>query len=152
MASSNFFHLQTGADSWLKALFLLLALLATTGILVANTAWLIKLTGLLLLFLYFVFTWWQMLRQESTRQLRIFSNATVSLIDNVGEECPGILESNSWTTRWVSVVPVGRFDRWRTQRILVCASRNKASEYRQLIRVLRLGSGSRSRTGLLGPG
>ena len=150
MASDNFITLKTGVDSWFKALFILLALLSMIGILLANTAWFIKISGLLALGLFLGFTRWQLHHQESFYQLEIFGNGTVSLFGDDGEEFPGILDCGSWTTRWVSIVPVGRFDRWRTQGIIVCASRNRDSEYRQLLKILRLGAGTRERTGIIG--
>jgi hypothetical protein len=139
MGPDKFIELQAGVDSWFKILYFLVALLAALAILTANTTWSIKLTALGALFLFFCFSSWQMYHQKSIRQLRIYSNGSVTLISRTSQEFPGILESDNWTTRWVSIVPVGRFDRWRTQRLLVCASRNNASDYRQLIKRLRLG-------------
>ncbi len=150
MASDNFIRLKTGVDGWFKALFILLALLSMIGILLANTAWFIKISGLLALALFLGFTRWQLHHQESFCQLEIFGNGTVSLFSNDGQELPGILDCGSWTTRWISIVPVGRFDRWRTQGIIVCASRNKGPEYRQLIKILRLGAGTHERPGIIG--
>jgi hypothetical protein len=138
MGSDKFIELQAGIDSWFKILYFCVALLATLAILTANTAWPIKLTALGALFLFLCISGWQMHHQKIIRQLRIHSNGTVTLTSSSGQEFPGILESNNWTTRWVSIVPVGRFDRWGTQRLLVCASRNSTFDYRQLIKRLRL--------------
>ena len=151
MGSDKFIELKAGVDTWFKLLYYLVVLLAALAILTANTGWFIKLTVLGALFLYYCFSNWQIRQQKSIRQLRIYSNCTVTLIDRTGQEFPGILESGNWTTRWISVVPVGRFDRWGTQRLLVCASRNHTSDYRQLIKKLRLGAGNPPRGGILGP-
>jgi hypothetical protein len=151
MGSDNFIELEAGAGTWFKILYFLVALLAVLAILTANTGWFIKLTVLGTLFLFYCFSNWQIRQQKSIRQLRIYSNCTVTLIGRTGQEFPGILERDNWTTRWISVVPVGRFDRWGTQRLLVCASRNHASDYRQLIKKLRLGTGKHPRDGILGP-
>ena len=152
MGSDKSIELETGVDSWLKILYFFVAMLAVVAILAANASWSVKITALGALFLFFCFSGWQMHHQKSIRQLLIYSNGTVTLISRTRQEFPGILESANWTTRWVSIVPVGRFDRWWTQRLLVCASRNNASDYRQLIKWLRLGVGNHARDGLLGPG
>jgi hypothetical protein len=150
MGTDKFIELKAGVDSRFITLYFLVALLALLAILTANTTWFIRLTALGALFLYFCFFGWQLYHQKFICQLRIYSNGTVTLTSRTGEEFPGILESNNWTTRWASIVPVGRFDRWRTQRLLVCASRNNASVYRQLLKRLRLGAGNHSRDGILG--
>lgn len=147
MGPDKFIELEAGVDAWFKILYFFVAVLAVLAIVSAPTAGLIKLTTLGTLFLFFCFSGWQMVHQKSIRQLRIYGNGTVTLISRTREEFPGILEGDSWTTRWISIVPVGRFDRWRTQRLLVCASRNHASDYRQMLKCLRLGE---VRGGILG--
>ncbi len=149
MVSDKFIELEAGVDSWFKTLYFFVASLAVLAILTANTAWPVKLTALGALFLFFCFFSRQMHQQRSIRQLRLYSNGTVTLISRTRQEFPGILESGNWTTRWVSIVPVGRFDCWETHRLVVCVSRNNASDYRQLIKRLRLGH---VRDGILGPG
>ena len=150
MGPDKYIELKAGVDSWFKTLYFFIGLLAVLAILIADTSWSIKLTALCALLLFFCFFRWQMRHQKSIRQLRIYSNGTVTLISRSKEEFPGILEKDNWTTRWVSVVPVGRFDRWGTQRVLVFVSRNNASDYRQMIKSLRLGAGNQSRDGILG--
>jgi hypothetical protein len=152
MRSDKFIEVEAGVDSWFKTAYFVVALLAVLAILTADTAWSIKLIALGTLFLFFCFFSWQMYHQNAVRQLRIYSNGTVTLISRTRQEFPGILENNNWTTRWISIVPVGRFDRWRTQRLLVCASRNNSSDYRQLLKRLRLGSVNHPRDGILGSG
>ena len=143
----KFIELEAGVDSWLKLLYVFVTLLAILAILTVNTAWAIKLAALGALFLFFCFSSWQMYHQKSIRQLRIYGNGAVTLISRTRQEFPGILARNNWTTRWVSIVPVGRFDRWGTQRLIVCAGRNNASDYRQLLIRLRLAG---IRDGILG--
>ena len=145
---NKFIELETGVDSWFKVLYIFVTLLAILAILTANTTWAIKLTALATLFFFFCFASWQMCHQKSIRQVRIYSNGTVTLISRTRQEFPGILEGDNWTTRRVSIVPVGRFDRWGTQRLIVCAGRNNASDYRQLLIRLRLAG---IRDGILGP-
>ena len=152
MGSDKFIELEAGVNTWFKILYFSAALLAVLGILTANTAWPTRFAALGPLFLLFRLFGWQMYHQKGIRHLRIYSNGTVTLISRTRQEFPGILENNNWTTRWVSIVPVGRFDRWGTQRLLVCASRNKASVYRQLLKRLRLGTGNHPRDGILGSG
>ena len=141
MGSDKFIELETGVDSWFKKFYFSVALLAVLAILIANTTWSIRLSVLVALLLFFCFFSWQMYLQKTIRHLRIYSNGTVTLISRTRQEFPGMLESNNWTTRWVSIVPVGRFDRW-----------NSASVYRQLLKRLRLGTGSHPRDGILGSG
>jgi hypothetical protein len=152
MRSDKFIELEAGVDSWFKTLYFVVALLTVLAILTAHTAWSIKLAALGALFLFFCFFSWQMHHHKAIRRLRIYSNGTVTLISRTSQEFPGVLESNNWTTRWISIVPVGRFDRWRTQCLLVCASRNNASVYRQMLKRLRLGAGNHPRDGILGSG
>ncbi len=146
MGLDKFIELNAGGDSWFKTLYSLVALLAVLAILIVHTPWSIKLTALGALFIFCSFSSWQIHQQKTIRQLRIYSNGAVSLISRTRQEFPGILEGDSWTTRWVSIVPVGRFDRWRTHRLLVCARANNASDYRQLIKRLRLDSGNYTNT------
>jgi len=141
MGLDKFIELNAGVDSWFKTLYSLVVLLAVLAILTVHTPWPIRLTVLGALLLFCCFSSWQIHRQKTIRQLRIYSNGAVTLISRTRQEFPGILESESWTTRWVSIVPVGRFDRWRTHRLLVCARANNVSDYRRLIKRLRLGSG-----------
>ncbi len=136
---AKWIELEAGVDSWLKTLYFLTALLTVLALLIAHTAWSIKLIALGALFLFLCLFSWQMVQQKCISRLRIYSNGTVTLISRTGQEFPGILKSDNWTTKRVSVVPVGRFDRWQTQRLLVCASRNNAFDYRQLSKWLRLG-------------
>ena len=150
MGPVKYIELHAGIDSWFKTLYFFVSFLAGLSILTANTSWFASLTALGALLLFFCICLWQLHHQKTIRQLRIYSNGSVTLISRTGQEFPGILEKNNWTTRWISVVPVGRFDRWRIQRLLVCASRNHASDYRQLIRSLRLGVGNQVRDGILG--
>ena len=145
MGSDKFIELNAGVDSWFKTLYSLVALLAVLAILTVHTPWSIKLTALGALFIFCCFSTWQIHRQKTISQLRIYSSGAVTLISRTRQEFPGILESDSWTTRWVSIVPVGRFDRWGTQRLLVCAGANNASDYRQLIKWLRLDAGNYTR-------
>jgi len=138
MGSDKFIELNAGVDSWFKTLYSLVAVLAVLAILTVHTPWSIKLTALGALFIFCCFSSWQIHRQKTISQLRIYSSGAVTLISRTRQEFPGILESDSWSTRWVSIVPVGRFDRWGTHRLLVCARANNASDYRQLIKRLRL--------------
>jgi len=140
MGSDNFIELNAGVDSWFITLYSLVALLAVLAILTVHTPWSVKFTALGALCLFCCFSSWRIHQQISIRQLRIYSSGAVTLISRTRQEIPGILESDSWTTRWVSIVPVGRFDRWKTHRVLVCARANNASDYRQLIKRLRLDS------------
>jgi hypothetical protein len=151
MGSDKFIELEAGVGTWYKLLYYLVVLLAVLAILTANTGWFIKLTVLGALFLFCCYLKWQIHQQKSIRRLRIYSDGAVTLIGSTRQEFPGILERDNWTARWISVVSVGRFDRWGTQRLLVCASRNHASDYRQLIKRLRLGTGNHPRDGILGP-
>ncbi len=152
MGPDKWVELEAGVDSWFKILYFGLASLAVLALLIAHAAWSVKLIILSVLLLFFWFVSRQMVHQKSICRLRIYSNATVTLISRSGQEFPGILESDNWSTRWVSVVRVGRFDRWRTQRLLVCASLNNASDYRQLSKRLRLGAGNQPGDGILGSG
>lgn len=152
MAPNKFIELEAGVDSRFKVLWLLVAVLSVLAIFIANTSWPIKLMTLGALALFCCFSGWQMHHRNGIRRLRIYRNGTVTLISRSGLEFPGILESDSWTSRWISVVPVGRFDHWRTQRLLVCASRNHATDYRQLLKSLRLGAAKHAGDGILGSG
>jgi hypothetical protein len=146
MGLDKFLELEAGVDSWFKTLYFFVTLLAVLALLIATTTWPIKLAVLGALFLFCSFSSWQIHQQKTIRQLRIYSNGAVTLISRTRQEFPGILEGDSWTTRWVSIVPVGRFDRWRTHRLLVCARANNASDYRRLIKRLRLDSGNYTNT------
>lgn len=138
---AKFIEIAAGAGLGFKALYALVAALAGLAILIANTAWSLKLTALGALIVGACFSAWRSHRQESIHSIRINNEGFVTLKNHRRQEIPGVLEKGSWTTRWITIVPVGRFDRWRPQRLLVCASRNSASDYRQLLRFLRFHSG-----------
>ncbi len=149
MGPLKIIEVEAGVDSWFSLFLFLVSVLAVLAILTAPAVWFVKLAALAGLLLSICLVCWHTKHAAKLRQLQIYSNGAVILIARSGKEFPGILEKDNWTTRWVSVVAVGRFDRWGVQRLLVCASRNNASNYRQLLKRLRL---SQPRDGILGSG
>ncbi len=137
MGQLNIVEVEAGVDSWFSLLFFFVSTLTVLAVLTAYTVWSIKLTALAGLLLSICLVCWHNRHLGQFRQLRIDASGAVMLISHSGKEFPGILKNDSWTTRWVSVVAIGRLDRWSVQRLLVCASRNRASDYRQLLKRLR---------------
>lgn len=149
MAGDKYIELHTGVDSRCKILYVLVFLLAFLGLVFSDTGLFLKLSTVAALLLYYCFTSWKIRQREANRTLRIYRNGAVTLIGRSGVEIYGILEPAGWVTRSVSLVKVGLFDRWRQQQLLVFASRNSASEYRHLLKQLRLNSDNRVQDGVL---
>jgi len=147
----NSIDLQVGEDGWLTAAWLILAVIAFVSLLTANTSWGWKLAALASLSLTFAFSCWQARRAANIRLVRLYSNGVVTLVLEGNIEIPGVLEGQAWISPWISVLPVGRFDRWKRQWLLVCRSRNHPTDYRRMLKFLRLGAGSTTRDGILGP-
>ena len=80
-----------------------------------------------------------------------YRDGMVTLLSDGGVEFPAVLEGTPWTTSWVSVLPVGRFDRWPRKQLLVCRSTNHPDDYRHLLSCLRLGNLYGAADGILGP-
>jgi hypothetical protein len=149
MAGDKYIELQTGVDTRFQIFYVLVFLLAFLGLVFSDTGLSLKLTTVTALLLFCCFTSWKIRQREANGTLRIYGNGAVTLIGRNGVEIYGILEPASWVTRSVSLVKVGLFDRWRQQQLLVCASRNSASNYRHLLKQLRHNSGNRVRDGIL---
>lgn len=149
MAGDKYIELHIGVDSRFKILYALVFLLAFLGLVFSDTGLFLKLSTVAALFLFCCFTSWKIRRREANGKLRIYRNGAVTLISPKGVEIYGILETASWVTRSVSLLKVGLFDRWRQQQLLVCSSRNSASDYRHLLKHLRLNSDNRVRDGIL---
>lgn len=149
MAESRFIELETGVDARFKILYVFVFLLALLGLTFSATGLALKLTSVTTLFLFFCFSSWKIHQRESVCRLRIYGNGAVTLLSPAGVETYGILEPAGWVTRSVSLVRVGTFDRWRQQQLLICASRNSASNYRHLLKRMRLNAGKGVRNGIL---
>ncbi len=149
MAGDKYIELQTGVDTRCKILYVLVFLFALLGLVFSDTGLSLKLSAVAALLLFCCFTSWQIRQREANGTLRIYGNGAVTLIGRSGVEIYGILEPAGWVTRSVSLVKVGLFDRWRQQQFLVCASRNGASDYRRLLKQLRLSSDNRVQDGIL---
>jgi len=149
MAGDKYIELQTDFDTRCKILYVLVFLLAFLGLVFSDTGLPLKLGAVAALLLFCCLTSWRIRQRKANGTLRIYGNGAVTLIGRSGVEIYGILEPAGWVTRSVSLVKVGLFDRWRQQQLLVCASRNSASDYRHLLKQLRLNSDNRVRDGIL---
>jgi hypothetical protein len=147
----SFLVLQAGEDGRFKAAWLILTVTAYLLLLAANTSWGWKLAALVSLSLTFAVTRWQARRANDIRLVRLYSNGTVTLVLESNIEIPGVLAGQAWISPWISVLPVGRFDRWKRQRLLICHSRNHPADYRRMLKILRLGTASTAGDGILGP-
>jgi hypothetical protein len=142
--------LQAGEPDWLKLLRLILIALALLSLMLASSAVSFRLIALASLAIMTVFIYRQRRRQTSIERLRVYGNGTVTLVDRVGLETPAMLDDGAWTMCGLSVLPVGRFDRWQKQRLLISLSRNHPDNYRRLLIFLRLGSAVDKDDGILG--
>jgi len=147
----SFLELQAGEDGRFKAAWLILAVIAFLSLLAANTSWGWKLVALASLSLTFAVTRWQARRTDNIRLVRLYSNGAVTLVPERDAEIPGVLEGQAWVSPWISVLSVGRFDRWQKQWLLVCRCRNHPADYRRMLKFIRLGAGLTTRNGILGP-
>jgi hypothetical protein len=140
VGQSNTVDLQAGESGWLRSVRIILFMLALLQLIVANTppAW--KLITILCLLLVFVLISWKIHQLAPIQLLRLHRNGMVTLVQRDGQEIPAVLEGEAWVSTWVSVLPVGRFDRWPRQQLLVCRSKNHPDHYRHLLMLLRLGA------------
>ncbi len=144
----SFIELQIGEAAWLKAARLILAVLALIALLTANTSWVWKLASLIVLMLTFSLIYLQSHRSGGIRVVHLYRNGAVTLWNGQDMEIPAVLEGVPWLTPWVSILSVGRFDRWPRQRLVVCRSNNHPDDYRHMLNCLRLGSAA---NGILSP-
>ena len=147
----SFIDLQAGGDCWLKVIRWVLFLLALTSLLLVETSWVFKALSLAALSFTLIMIHLSTRRGENFIRIRLYRDGMVTLITDSGEEVPAVLEGTPWVTNWVSVLPVGRFDRWPRQQLLVCRSTNHPDDYRHLLNCLRLGNLSGAADGILGP-
>ena len=148
---ADFIDLQTGEDSWLKVIRWILYLLALISLLLAETSWAWKALSLAALSFTLVMIHLSTRQGENFIRIRLYRDGMVTLLSDGGVEFPAVLEGTPWTTSWVSVLPVGRFDRWPRQQLLVCRSTNHPDDYRHLLSCLRLGNLYGAADGILGP-
>ena len=148
---ADFIDLQTGEDSWLKVIRWILFLLALISLLLAETSWAWKALSLAALSFTLVMIHLSTRRGENIIRIRLYRDGMVTLLTDESVEFPAVLEGTPWATSWVSVLPVGRFDRWPRQQLLVCRSTNHPDDYRHLLSCLRLGNLSGAADGILGP-
>jgi len=140
VGQSNTVDLQVGESGWLRSARIILFILALLQLLVANTPPVWKLITILSLLLVFVLISLKIHQLAHIQLLRLQRNGMVTLVRRDGQEIPAVLEGEAWVSTWVSVLPVGRFDRWPRQQLLVCRSKNHLDHYRHLMMFLRLGS------------
>jgi len=140
LTQSNIIEVRAGEGGWLKTARIMLFALALLQLLLVSTslAWkAIAIPGILLIF---ALTSWKVHQLAGIQLLRLNRNGIVTLVQRNGHEIPAVLEGEAWVSAWVSVLPVGRFDRWPRQQILVCRSNNRPDDYRHLLSCLRLGT------------
>ena len=148
---ADFIDLQTGEGNWLKVIRWLLFLLALISLLLAETSWAWKALSLAAFSFTLVMIYWSSRRGENFNRIRLYRDGMVTLLAGGGVEVPAVLEGTPWATNWVVILPVGRFDRWPRQQLLVCRSTNHPDDYRHLLNCLRLGNLSGAADGILGP-
>lgn len=148
---ADFIDLRTGEDTWLKVIRWIIFLLAMTSLLLAETSWAWKALSLTALSFTAIMIHLRTWRGEDFIRIRLYRDGMVTLLSDGGVEVPAVLEGTPWASSWVSILPVGRFDRWPRQQLLVCRSTNHPDDYRHLLSCLRLGNLSGAADGILGP-
>jgi len=143
--------LEAGTAGWLYAAHLAVATLAVLAILCVESTWPWKLVAIGALALVCIFSTRHSKHLDSICILRLYGNGAITLYAHDGQCFPALLETGGWMTQWVTIVPACRIDRWKSQRIVVCASRNSAADYRQLLKRMRLGAGNSLVDGILRP-
>ena len=124
----------------MKAVRIILLVLALLHLLMANISLAWKAITIPVLLLVFALTSWKVHQKAGIQRLRLYRDGMVTLVQQDGLEIPAVLEGESWVSARVSVLSVGRFDRWPRQQLLVCRSNNRPDDYRQMLRCLRLGT------------
>ena len=149
MAPESPIEVRIGESRWLRsgrlALFLLAAL--SLGVAPIDTVW--KFAALVGLLLTLVLVTLHLRRISRTHTLRLIPPDLVTLTGTGRTEIHGTLGPAHWATGPVSVVTVVPLDSRRPLRLIVCRSRNQATDYRRLLARLRLGSGQRNKNGIL---
>ncbi len=136
----SYIELQTGEAAWTGLARLIIAGLALSSLLFAPTDLLFKLIAIAALAFMTVLVWLR--RRVSILSLRLYDNGMVTLLTTLDTEIPAVLESGAWTTPWVSILPVGRLDRWPKQKLVISRSKNHPDNYRRMLKYLRLGAGA----------
>lgn len=130
---------QTGECACLKAVRIILFALALLQLLLISTYPLLKLITISGLLLAFAITSRKLNRLSGIWLLRLHGSGLVTMVHCEGDEIPALLEGNPWISNRVCVLPVGCFDRWPRQHLLVCRSNNHPDDYRRLLCLLRFG-------------
>lgn len=150
MVRNSHIELQVGETAWPKRLRLIILLIALLSLILAHTAPVFRLLAIAALILTAAFVYLRMNQRENIRALRLYHDGAVTLLSRSDVEAPGVLESGAWTTRWFSILPIGRFDRWPRQHLLISRSNNHPDNYRHMLQYLRLGIGTGAGDGILG--
>lgn len=131
--------LNTGSAWWLDGLWALTALAAFTLLLAAPSppAWRLAAVAALAVFLLFERHRSKRRNGNGTLQLRLDGNLQFTAGDS---SVSGLLDGGSWTGSHFCMLHWTPLDGGRRHHSLVCASRNRADDYRRLLVWTRLGA------------
>ena len=146
MSASRAVTLYCGESRWMTVVTCLLCGLATGGLLLADSTWSTKGLALLGLLITSALIIYHSTRSVNRPVLRMIDDGTVTLLLDSGEQLPAELAAQAWTSAHLTVITVHLLDGPDKMRLLVSQRLNDREAYRKFLKILRLGTSSRTKT------
>jgi hypothetical protein len=130
-------ELRSGPAAWLYVIHFFTSMLAAIAVLTTASNWGIKLLCVAVLICVHLAARRWMQGESHTGEVRLFTDGTASLLSRT-QEFPGTQAEGGWVSRWLCVIPIIDLHSGRRLHCVICASENKADDYRRLLAWLRL--------------
>jgi len=138
-----------GEACWFRRCRYALLALAAAGLLVTDAPLEWKSLSLLGLSLTSLVAGWRLRLPARYACLRLYPDGLATLLSLSGSEVPATWGTRVWVSSRFCVVPVTRLDKPSETRLLICRSKQQPDDYRRLLGMLRLRSGSTRGNGIL---
>lgn len=134
--------LRYGTGGWLGVSHALIVLAGLAAILLSPAGWAWKASSVLALIFAAAGLYFSSTRPKRRGTVRLLPDGTAKMWPLLGRPVTGILKSNAWASRWLSVVPIYDAERRKNHYCVVSAFANRRDVYRRLLVILRMGSSS----------
>lgn len=135
MPVTDCIEVTAGASTWYRALHLLMLAAGGLAIAVAEAAPVWKFALSIGMLGVFARLWWSLAKCHQRTTLKLFYDGSAA----IGRPGDVALQGETgWASRWVCIVPISETVGASARQFLVCASNNRADDYRRLLRWLRL--------------
>ena len=135
-------ELLEGSARWLNLVQLLIFLATGFFILTASTPWLWKLGATVALLIFYALAIHRSAQRTARNSLLLRLDGSIRLSSNT-YEVDGQLVGGAWVSRWICVLHWAELESGSWKHSIVCATENRACDYRRLMVWLRLGIGDK---------